>query len=166
MTERAEEYQFYKRLGICVRCHKEQAEPHKVMCWECGDKEKEFYRKNREKNRETRNKRDLEKYKKLKEMGICTHCKHEKAMPGKYKCEKCLSKLKRKRDYNRQDIARCERASYGICYICGKSELKEGFKVCESCYKTRLESIQKIMYMPGSDRWRNDNKLIFMKREQ
>lgn len=164
MTDRAEEYHFYKRLGICVRCHKKQAEPNKVLCWECGDKEIEIYRKNRAKNRESRNKRDLEKYRKLKEMGICTYCKHEKAIPGRYKCEKCLSKLKRKRDAERQDIIRYERVNYGLCYICGKNELKEGFRVCESCYKKRLDCIQKIMYMPVSEYWRNDNKMVFRKK--
>lgn len=164
MTDRAEEYHFYKRLGICVRCHKKQAEPNRVMCWECGDKGIETYRKNRAKNKESRNKRDLEKYRKLKEMGICTYCKHEKAIPGRYKCEKCLSKLKRKRDAERQDIIRYERVNYGLCYICGKNELKEGFRVCESCYKKRLDCIQKIMYMPVSEYWRNDNKMIFRKK--
>lgn len=163
MSKYADDYSFYKRLGICVRCKKEQAEPNRVMCWECNDKEKEIYRKNRETNREKRNKRDLDKYNKLKEMGICTYCKHEKAMPGKYKCEKCLSKLKRKRDAKREDIIRYERVSYGLCYICGKNELKSGFRVCESCYNKRLDCISKIMYMPASIELKETNKLFFKK---
>ena len=163
MTERAEEYHFYKRLGICVRCHKEQAEPNRVMCWECSDKEKEKYRIKREEKKEEYNKRDLNKYNRLKELGICTYCKHEKAMPGKYKCKNCLCKLKRKRDAKRTDIMRYERVSYGLCYICGKEELKDGFRVCEKCYQTRLNCMKKIMYMPVSQEWKRENDLIFKK---
>ncbi len=83
MTERYEEYHFYKDLKICVRCHKNQAEPHKVMCLECADKEREQNRNSRNRNLEKEKKRDLEKYYKLKEMGICTYCKREKAVAGK-----------------------------------------------------------------------------------
>lgn len=164
MTERAEEYHFYKNLGICVRCHKERAEPHKVMCYECMDKEKEQYQKKLQKNKEQINKRDLDKYYRLKEQGICTYCKHEKAVVGKTKCAKCLAKIRNKRNRNKCDIDRSERVAYGICYICGKDKIIPGKRVCEKCYETRIESIKKIMYLPGNDEWRNDNKLIFKKK--
>ncbi len=88
MAERYEEYHFYKDLHICVRCHKNQAEPNKVMRLECADKEREQNRDSRKRNLEKEKKRDLEKYYKLKEMGICTYCKHEKAVVGKTKCAK------------------------------------------------------------------------------
>ena len=47
MTERAEEYQFYKRLKICVRCHKNQAEPNRVMCLECIGADSDYRKKKR-----------------------------------------------------------------------------------------------------------------------
>lgn len=163
MTKKAEEYHFYKGLGICVRCHKEQAEPNKVMCWECNEKDLENYRRKREQNRTEQNKKDLARYEILKQNGICTYCKHEKAMPGKYKCKKCLAKLKRRRDANRKDLTRSERPDYGFCYICGKNKLKEGFRVCADCYDTRMESIKKIMYLSYNEEWKRDNKLVFKK---
>lgn len=165
MTERQKEYRFYKNLGICVRCHKERAEPHKVMCYECIDKEKEQYQKKLQKNREQINKRDLDKYYRLKEQGICTYCKHEKAVEGKTKCAKCLAKIRYKRNKNKADIERSERVAYGLCYICGKQSVIPGKGVCEKCYEVRSQSIQKIMYLPVSEYWKNDNKLIFRKNK-
>lgn len=92
MTERYEEYHFYKDLKICVRCHKNPAEPHKVMCLECADKDNEQSRKNRQKNSEERKKRDLGKYNRLKEMGICTYCKHEKALQERQNVQNALQR--------------------------------------------------------------------------
>lgn len=161
MTDRYKEYHFYKDLKICVRCHKNQAEPNKVMCLECADKDSECYKHTRRRNIEEKHKRDLDKYYALKEKGICTYCKHENAVAGKTKCARCLAKIRNRRNAKKSDIARSERVSYGICYICGKENVMEGKGVCEKCYEKRMESISKIMYMPGSDYWKNENKLIF-----
>lgn len=163
MTKRTEEYHFYKNLGICVRCHKNSAEPNKVLCLECSDKDNEQCKESRERNATKEKKRDLDKYYQLKEQGICTYCKHEKAVKGKTKCAKCLAKIRNKRNRNKCDIDRSERVAYGICYICGKNKIIPGKGVCEKCYKMRMESIQKIMHLPVNEFWKNDNKLIFRK---
>lgn len=156
-----EEYAFYKGLGLCVRCFKNQAEPNKVLCLECSDDDSEYRRKWRNKNLEKCKKRDTDKYHRLKELGICTYCKHEKAVPGQTKCAKCRAKIRNKRNEKQNDICRSERVAYGICYICGKENIIPGKGVCEKCYKTRMQSIQKIMHLPVSDYWKNDNKLVF-----
>lgn len=166
MTERQKEYRFYKKLGICVRCHREKAEPNKVLCLECADKDSEQCKKSREKNKTKEKERDLDKYYRLKEQGICTYCKHEKAVAGKAKCAKCLAKIRYKRNRNKCDIDRSERVVYGICYICGKDKIVPGKGVCEKCYETRMESMQKIMYLPSSDYWKNDNKLVFKNKRK
>lgn len=166
MTERYEEYHFYKDLKICVRCHKVKAEPNKVMCLECADKDSEQNRKSRRRNLDKEKKRDLEKYYRLKEKGICTYCKHEKALLGKTKCAKCLAKIRNRKEAKKSGILRPERVAYGICYICGKDKVMEGKGVCEKCYSKRMESMNKIMYLPGSDFWKNDNKLIFDKNNK
>lgn len=44
------DYDFYKSIGICVRCHKNQAEPNRVMCLECIDKESDRSRESRKRN--------------------------------------------------------------------------------------------------------------------
>lgn len=164
MTKRAEDYHFYKKLGICVRCRKERAEPNKVMCWKCADKDNEQCRKNRERNITKKKKRDLDRYYRLKEQGICTYCKHERAAFGKTKCAKCLAKIKNKKKRDKTEIDRSERVAYGICYICGKENIIPGKGVCEKCYETRMQSIQKIMRLPASNYWKNDNKLVFKQK--
>lgn len=161
MTERAEEYQFFKKIGICTSCHKRSAEPNKVLCLECADKSKEYDRNKRERHKEEYKKKDKEKYERLKEQGICTYCKHEKAMDGKTKCKKCLAKIRYKRNLKKNDIDRSERVSFGLCYICGKDELFEDKRVCKRCYDKRIESISKIMYMPVSEEWKRDNNLVY-----
>ena len=162
MTERYEEYHFYKGLKICVRCHKEVAEPNKVMCYECLEKENQYMREKR-KSKEAREK-DLSKYYELKERGICTYCKKAKAIEGRTKCKKCLDKIRNKRNSKKCDIDRSERVSYGLCYICGNDGLYQDTHVCEKCYKKRYESISKIMYDKASNNcWKQDNKAVFNK---
>ena len=165
MTERAEEYQFYKRLKICVRCHKNQAEPNRVMCLECSGAESDYRKKKRKcSDTDEFKKKDLDKYYKLKQQGICTYCKHEKALQGKTKCQKCLSKIRNKRNAKKCDIDRSERVSYGLCYICGNDGLYKDTHVCEKCYKKRYESISKIMHDKASNNyWNQDNKAVFNK---
>lgn len=87
-----EDYNLCKDLKICVRCHKNPAEPRKVMCLECADKDSEQSKKNRRRNSEKQKKRDLDKYNRLKEMGICTYCKHEKAVTGKKNVRNALQR--------------------------------------------------------------------------
>lgn len=158
------DYAFYKNVKLCVRCGKLSAEPNKVMCLECADKEREYDKKKREKNKEQYKKKDNEKYRRLKEQGICTYCKHEKAMDGKTKCRKCLAKVRYKRNLKKNDIDRSERIAYGLCYICGKDKLMQGKGVCEACYQKRIKSISKIMYMPVSKEWKKENDLLFTKK--
>lgn len=156
-----EEYDFFKGLNICIRCKKESAEPNKVMCWECNERDKTYDKQKRERHIEEYRKKDKEKYQILKENGICTYCKKRKAAQGKLKCEKCLSVLKNRKDNKRTDIPRNERISYGLCYTCGKNELMDGKGVCAKCYEIRLKSISKIMYMQTNEQWKKDNSMLF-----
>ena len=156
-----EEYDFFKELHICVRCKNERAEPNKVTCLECSERDKKYDKKKREKKLEEYRKKDKDKYQKLKDNGICTYCKREKAMQGKYKCEKCLNKLKNRRNSKRKDIPRSERISYGICYTCGKNKLMDGKGVCAKCYEIRLKSISKIMHLSTNEQWKKDNDMLF-----
>lgn len=163
MSSKAD-YDFYKSIGICVRCHKWPAEPNKVMCLECADNEKIHDRAKRQRNISYMKKNDLDKYYLLKQQGICTYCKHEKAVSGKTKCAKCLAKIRTKRQSKRNDIDRSERCSYGICYICGKNPILPGKGVCAECYKLRLSAIKKC----NSNRkdgfneyWKRENNLVF-----
>lgn len=162
------DYDFYKSIGICVRCHKRIAEPNKVMCLECADMERIRDREKREQNLESEKKRDLDKYYWLKSQRICTYCKHEKAVPGKTKCKKCLAKIKAKRQAKRCEIDRSERRSYSICYICGKNPILPGKGVCKECYETRTTAIQKCIDSRDegfNDYWKRENNLFFSNKK-
>lgn len=163
MSSKAD-YDFYKSIGICVRCYKRAAEPNKVMCIECADKEKIHDRAKRQRNISSMKKKDLGKYYLLKQQGICTYCKHEKAIPGKTKCAKCLAKIRTKRQSKRCDLDRSEWRSHGICYICGKNPILPGKGVCAECYKVRTEAISKCLEIREdgfNEYWKQENKLIF-----
>ena len=62
MEDKFKEYHFYKGLGICVRCHKNEAEPNKVMCLECIDKESEYKKNKRSQKLNEQRTNDLNKY--------------------------------------------------------------------------------------------------------
>lgn len=167
MSNKAD-YDFYKSIGICVRCHKRVAEPNKVMCFKCADMERVRDREKRERNHESEKKRDLDKYYWLKSQRICTYCKHEKAVPGKTKCKKCLAKIKAKRQAKRCEIDRSERRSYSICYICGKNPILPGKGVCKECYETRTTAIQKCIDSRDegfNDYWKRENNLFFSNKK-
>lgn len=167
MSSKAD-YDFYKSIGICVRCHKRIAEPNKVMCLECADKERMNAKKKRERNIDLEKKRDLDKYYWLKSQRICTYCKHEKAVPEKTKCKKCLAKIKARRKAKRCEIDRSERRSYGICYICGKNPILPGKGVCKECYETRTTAIQKCIDSRDegfNDYWKRENNLFFSNKK-
>jgi len=167
MSNKAD-YDFYKSIGICVRCHKRVAEPNKVMCFKCADMERIKGKEKRKRNHESEKKRDLDKYYRLKEQGVCTYCKHEKAVPGKTKCKKCLVKIRTKRQSKRHDIDRSERRSYSICYICGKNPILPGKGVCKECYETRTTAIQKCIDSRDegfNDYWKRENNLFFSNKK-
>lgn len=141
------DYDFYKSIGICVRCCKRQAEPNMIMCIECADREAERRRRDKADNAKLLSERDkdMQRYYALKKSGICTYCKHEKAIDGKTKCYNCLAKIRSKRNARKGDIVRSEYISYGKCYTCGKEPVKENQGVCEACYQTRLTAIKQCV---------------------
>ena len=142
---RKEEYDFFKSIGICVRCHKNSAEPNKVMCLECAGRDADRYRvKGRS---ETTLQKDAVRkkkhYEKCKLQGICPKC--GRTTDRHVFCKICRSKIRNHKERNRTDIGRSEWISYGICYLCGKAPAMDGKKVCSKCYETRLKAINKCV---------------------
>ena len=45
------DYDFYKKIGICPDCRKNPAVPNRVFCDDCAEKRRERYR-NKEKGRQ------------------------------------------------------------------------------------------------------------------
>lgn len=124
---------YYKSRGICINCRKEQAEPNRVLCWECAEKDRNRTR--------TYDKERKAKYNKRKKelcdaFGVCTTC----MKADKYKGKQCIScYLKRKRKYKDRIIEQDKLPrelwdEFDRCMICG-GERAEGSKLC----KTHLE---------------------------
>lgn len=119
-------YTFYKSAGICVRCHQNPAEPNRVMCAACAEKERQSAADNR---------------KALKEMGICPYCGQNKIFSGESCCPECAAKkyisnrVRRNPAYDSQyQHDRKERLkSAGICIKCGKRRAVAGKTKCGVC---------------------------------
>lgn len=105
------DYDFYKKIGICPDCRKNPAVPNRVFCDDCAEKRRERYR-NSEKKKRVGNKTVQERKKK----GICTQCGKWSAAQGRTKCKLCLSKNAEAQRIKRNSyITRSERPSYGMC---------------------------------------------------
>lgn len=139
-------YQYATQDGVCVHCRSRMAEPGKLSCVECAEKDREYRKKrnvagNYNTNRDAKRKRSRE----LKEKGLCYRCGiRDASAPGK-KCDICRDKAKKYKDKYRNGLPRYEWVNYGICYNCGKNPAMDGKKVCESCYQKRLLTIPAML---------------------
>lgn len=143
----SEDYQWYKRNGICTHCLKNKAEPKITLCLECK-MENRKYRSSKKKTKEERKIYDAQTRLFRKEHGLCTACgKHTKERG--LLCNRCYAKARKnaKKHWKKtHDIPRSEYVSYGMCYYCGSTELVDGKKLCKKCYETRLACIDKIKH--------------------
>ena len=112
--EKLEAYYWLKEKGICVSCRREDAQPNRILCFECNEKKKkrssEYYKKNISKKKKS----DKERYLRSKENGICTCCGMRKISrnSGIY-CLECYVRKKRiKAEKNRGNLDRSERPKY------------------------------------------------------
>lgn len=158
MTRYEEDKRFNQQTGLCITCGHQMAEPGKLKCFECAEKDRLRIAKNRNRQRESETSKA--RYESRKAAGLCVYCGKRKQEHG-LRCNQCYIKS---RKYNQpKDIRRSERVAYGLCYICGRSKMEDK-KVCEICYQKRLSSIRKICYMPVSDYWKGENDLLFAKK--
>ena len=158
MTKYQEIKQFNQETGICINCFHEMAEPGKLKCFECAEKDRLRVEKNRDRKREHETYK--QRYESRKSQGLCTACGKKLAEHG-LKCNKCYIKARKRKI--KPGITRSERPAYGFCYTCGNLKLKDK-KVCAECYQTRLDSIKKICYKPVTEFWKQENDILFMKR--
>lgn len=155
----AESRQYYRLHGICPYCRKEIIFNTEKMCPEC--RVKISIRTVARKERLTEEQNNLERKKayanmnrlrtKRKAVGICVSCGKRNAMENRVYCSLCLAKH---REYNREHyrksreicIPRHERASYGLCYICGK-QLDCESRLCKKCRGTMTANLEKGRYI-------------------
>lgn len=115
------DYNFYKSIGICVRCHKNPAKPNRVMCDECLEKSRKTASENR---------------KVLKTMGICPRCGKNKLFGNEKMCIECSAKMYEYNISHRtgQKINYIQkRKAAGICTKCGKKKPVSGKTKCAIC---------------------------------
>ena len=116
-----QDYDFYKSIGICVRCHKEPAEPERIMCAACLEKER---------------KRAAENRAALKKMRFCPRCGQNKLFGDEKMCLDCREKMY---EYNKDHRTPAQRnyikirKEAGLCIKCGKRPPVNGKTKCEIC---------------------------------
>lgn len=153
--------EWLKQMRYCPQCGKEKLYGDEKICLECGVKKYES-------NLKSKKKIDNEYYKKRREeqkkKGICTRCNKRKSETGKTMCGICLARHRKESEERRGNkIPRYERASYGLCYICGE-EIPDG-KLCEKCKTRAMENLPKEKNK-DNDAFRKMNVTYFMARKK
>lgn len=169
-SKEAESRQYYRLHGICPYCRKEIIFNAEKMCPEC--RVERYIRTAARKRRLTEEQNHLERKKALASMnrlrtkrkaaGICVSCGKKNAMENRVYCSLCLAK---QREYNREYyrksrgiyIPRHERASYGLCYICGK-QLDCESRLCKKCRGTMTANLEKGRYI--NKYWKTDKQAV------
>lgn len=157
-------YDTYKRLHLCVGCHKQDARTLNgyVYCFECGEtknaRKREYYKTDV-------GKRYMKDYylrirKQRTENKECLRCGQPLKTTYTFKnCPKCRAK-------NAQRLAK-HRAKKGItprvlfdgvdrCCMCGKLEVVDGHKVCKQC----LERQQKLVFTAREAKRKTNNMTV------
>lgn len=100
-----------------------------------------------------------EQYQWYKEHGICTHCRHEKAEPGKTLCLACMMdnrQYKSKKDMDKQNAKSMSqyysRKSSGLCVVCGKRPQEHGLKCKKCAAKIKMRSDRRRQDILRSER--------------
>lgn len=90
-------YEFYKKNHICVKCGQEDAERNHTMCLECMMKSREsslaYAKKHKEKINEKSRIRSRNRYYELKKLNICTSCGKRETKYNRVLCNHCANKM-------------------------------------------------------------------------
>lgn len=141
-----EQYEWYKKHGICVKCRKRDAEPHRVKCLECSEKQRIIDSKRvRDKEEQAKIQRDLRK--RRKEQGICYRCT-KKATHGVH----CYEHFLYARRKGREKKSKKGFSELGLCRICGEPPVP-GKKLCPIHHK---EYSERMIKMNKERRCQND----------
>lgn len=121
------------QIGICPSCRRNNIFPGEVSCPECKAYQAEKKIQYRMENRNNVNQKSYVSKKilsdKRKADGICIRCGKRSAAIGRFSCDICLAKRRRKYVY-----AIPKEREEGKCYMCGMPAIKDK-KVCEKHYE-------------------------------
>lgn len=97
-------YDWYKSRGICPQCGRADAAKGRVCCLDCLDKgavrNMMYVSRNRERVAEENKTQCRERYKRLRDAGICVDC-GERKTNGLVRCEYCAAKARYRYDKRR-----------------------------------------------------------------
>ena len=139
-----EEVAWRKEHGFCVTCGRNKAKRGRAMCQDCTDKTVERNKRYKQYHNSTvfRNKR--------KANHLCARCGKPLGYDKHIHCEVCRRKnmMANRRHEERKNggipiIPRQERASYGLCYICGDKIEFSDDSLCEKCRARTMENLKK-----------------------
>lgn len=127
------DYEWYKSIGRCVRCHKQPAEPGHIYCLACRMDINEHNRANWHKRKEKANEQNRERLRARREeakaSGVCVICLKRKAGEGRTTCKICSARINN-RQREKRDGHRI--SDLGGCSKCGESRVV-GYKLCPEC---------------------------------
>lgn len=145
------DYEFYKSLHICAKCHHEKAAPGRTLCLLCLDKKAEQTRQRRKQldqdslHQEWRTQSAL-KYRVHKDAGLCVRCK-KKATHGVLCTEHWLKQKRYDHEKNRKMNANkplhepvwAYRKRNNLCLWCAEPLSNTSQYYCPTCLsKVRL----------------------------
>lgn len=151
---------FSLSIGICPRCNKNALyDDGYKSCIECRTMNKKY---NENRKYVYDHEREMSRYYRLKEEGICVVCRKRMAEPNRTRCSICAAKLNENQDRIRvrksgNALPRSEWVSYGFCYSCGQ-ELDTDKRLCRKCCESKTKSL------PTSHRneyWSRLDRLIY-----
>lgn len=140
-TDRAKEYhkeryRWLKEHGICVCCGSNDAEPNRVLCFHCLEKNNAKKKADWYVNHEKKLEYQRNYYRELKEKGVCVRCRKRTTDNGRSCCSVCLGQFRARDAKKRREEGRLPMDMRGDgyhCAICTRDVAKAGDKLCEQC---------------------------------
>ena len=165
LEKRRSDNKYLSERHICPRCGKAPAVQGMSMCCDClyrnAEYSIEYYRNNKDKAQTYAKNR----YKSLKQEGICVKCGKRKAAPGRVSCKQCLGKERdkasvRRAANNNKPIDSCRRCNSpkveGYCYC------EEHLPIVQNTAREALKKANEARHARGEKHyWQRDNNLIF-----
>ena len=144
-----ENYQFYKKYGVCPQCGIRDLAPGRARCEICLAQNAESAAKKRAKETDDKSndrKQKMRYYNRSirsdrKENGKCIWCGKPLSAYSLCFCPDCRVKNQRNNERRKSAISRSERPLYGICYRCGKNPVISGKKLCQTCYEQNIKAL-------------------------
>lgn len=158
-----------KENHFCVHCRKEPAARGHVLCANCMDYKREYYRQHRDAILEAQKPKRKQYYEKLVAEHKCIRCAKPLESWTPYKtCQKCRVKSRRAcKEYSRRKgaLPNVLRNSFEYCSICCKpidKTLKK--KICDRCYSNCMKNLEKANQNRNNEYFRGLNNIFWQEK--